>query len=344
MLLIIDRKHTTLNYHAGALIVRIEGERPRSYAITMLDQVVIYGNTLIDAGALRALAAASVPTLMLSSRSNQSSACVGAGISTQLPLRRAQHRTADNHEHSLALAATLVRWKIQSYTVALSLLVTRVNADDAQLFRDRCASAIESTYSASDRASLMGIEGALAQSWFVLVARAIPLPFNFAGRNRQPPRDPLNAMLSLGYTLLNGEVQRAIQMAGMDPALGYLHAPYPGRLSLILDLLEPVRSGVDYLALSLVFSNIVEPSDFSYSETTGCRLLKSARGKYFGAWANQRQYWPRPAQSNNQDLTFATLGEITNALVQDLATEIRQRATETEPVDNLHTIEFDDDE
>lgn len=113
------------------------------------------------------------------------------------------------------------------------------------------------------------------------------------GRNRRPPRDPVNALLSLGYTLLGAEMLSAVQEAGLDPALGFLHGIVPGRESLVLDLIEPLRPGVDALVLRLL-EQVVTPAHFTRHPVQGCRLNKEGWGLFYPAWANARRYWPLP--------------------------------------------------
>jgi hypothetical protein len=145
---------------------------------------------------------------------------------------------------------------------------------------------------AGDTAALMGLEGAGAAAWYGWLAQHLEPHWKFSGRNRRPPRDPVNAMLSLGYTLLGAEVLGAVQQDGFDPALGFLHGIWPGRESLALDLMEPLRPGVDALVLS-VLDEFIVPDDFQM-QAGGCRLRKESRGKFFGVWARARRHWPLP--------------------------------------------------
>ena len=90
-------------------------------------------------------------------------------------------------------------------------------------------------------AQMMGIEGAAAAAYFEAFGALLPPAAGFSGRNRRPPRDPANALLSLAYTLAHFEAVAAAQRAGLDPAVGFLHALFPGRESLACDLVEPLR-------------------------------------------------------------------------------------------------------
>ncbi len=137
----------------------------------------------------------------------------------------------------------------------------------------------------------MGLEGSAAAAWYDHLKTHLPDTWNFTGRNRRPPRDPLNALLSLSYTLVANELRRAVHAHGLDPALGFLHQPYPGRESLVLDLLEPLRASADAFALHCLQQ--LTPEQFSYDPQQGCRLNQEGRAHYYGEWASSRLHWPR---------------------------------------------------
>src|SRR5689334_13392801 len=94
---------------------------------------------------------------------------------------------------------------------------------------------------ATTRDEIMGLEGAAAREYFTAVGRAVPEQLRFAGRSRRPPLDLVNAALSFGYTILLGEAVAALAAAGLDPAIGLLHADADRRPSLALDLIEEFR-------------------------------------------------------------------------------------------------------
>ena len=111
----------------------------------------------------------------------------------------------------------------------------------------------------------------------------------------------MNALLSLGYTLLMSEVRHGIVASGFDPSLGFLHQDTPGRESLVLDFTEIFRSGVDTFVLRWLNDIPVGRDSFYYREEEGCRLSKAARPVFFDAWARYRESWPRPFAQTNED-------------------------------------------
>ncbi len=173
----------------------------------------------------------------------------------------------------------------------------------------------------------MGIEGAAARQWFELLARHLDQNWKFTGRNRRPPRDPVNAMLSLGYTLLHSQIRQQLLTSGFDISLGFLHQPYPAREALTLDFLELFRSGVDVLVLQLIHNRQITPEHFYYRSSEGCRLSKAARPIFYDHWANHRENWPSPVRLNEarptRPLNEQILGQIT-VMRQHLQTIMEQ--------------------
>ncbi len=131
--------------------------------------------------------------------------------------------------------------------------------------------------------ALRGLEGAGAAAYFEGFAELLPARLHFNGRNRRPPRDPANALLSLGYTLLHAEAVLALYGAGLDPFIGFYHALDFGRESLACDLVEPLRVDVDQHALMLFRSEKLRPEDFS-STQSGCLLGKAGRARFYAEW------------------------------------------------------------
>ena len=109
----------------------------------------------------------------------------------------------------------------------------------------------------------------------------------FTGRNRRPPRDPVNAMLSLGYSVLSSEISGVCASLGLDPSCGLLHVPRFGRAALALDLMEEFRPLiVDSVVISLINRNEVSPNDF-VEASTGCGLLRSGHRAFWNAYVRR---------------------------------------------------------
>ena len=327
MLLVIDRKETTVRYATGALRLERPDEPAKTIPIQMLEQVVVYGNPLVESAVWRALAEAGVPTTLVDLRGKQHSAFLGAGLATQLRTRRMQHRCADDASKQLAVARYIVQQKLLGYALPLQHLPTLygVDAERVQAFQTQVAQTLAKLPNAPSINSLSGLEGQIAAAWFALLSTALG-QWHFKGRNRQPPRDPVNALLSLGYTLMLSEVRHALLQAGFDTALGFLHQDYPGRESLPLDVLELLRGSVDALVLQWLHHTPLDQSSFYYREAEGCRLSKATRPLFYAAWANHRQQCPRPFAPSETAAAWGTasLREIINGQVVRLRDVLKQ--------------------
>jgi len=209
-------------------------------------------------------------------------------------LRKAQYRLADDQTWSLHLAQLMVAGKIQNYRNVLRRylrdygenpeVVAAANALDIQK-RDALR--------AKDRAELMGIEGMAANQYFAVFPHLIlqqKAEFPFNGRNRRPPKDAVNAMLSLAYTLLANDTAAALETVGLDPYVGFFHTLRPGRTSLALDVMEELRAYLgDRFVLSLINRKQVAADDFLYQGEKGVVLTDKGRRTFLTAWQNRKK-------------------------------------------------------
>jgi CRISPR-associated protein Cas1 len=145
------------------------------------------------------------------------------------------------------------------------------------------AGVLEGVARAADRASLRGLEGAGAAAYFRGYAALFADALGFTGRRRRPPPDPVNASLSLGYTLLHAQAVQACWAAGLDPMVGFLHLPAFGRESLACDLVEPWRAKVDAWVWTQFRERALRPEHFGRDGAGACLLGKAARGYFYAA-------------------------------------------------------------
>lgn len=299
LLLLVDHRHAEVTMDGGALRVRWPGARqPEHVPLGLLGQVVLLGNPHVELRALRALGERGIPTVLLPARGSGEGVWLHGGLGGGVAARIAQHR-AHRTDRGLALARELVAAKIDAYA---ALARSRGWSDAAQAIHAPAAQ----LGAAGDLDTLMGLEGAAASAWWAAMAERVAPEWRFRGRNRRPPRDPVNALLSLGYTLLGAEVAAAVRAVGLDPAVGFLHGVVPGRDSLVLDLMEPLRAGVDAWVLAQLDARAVEPADFHCHATHGCRLRKAARGRIYAAWAEARMRWPDPTRPDDPLPAYCT--------------------------------------
>jgi CRISP-associated protein Cas1 len=149
---------------------------------------------------------------------------------------------------------------------------------------------------------LRGVEGSAAARHFAALAGVVPSEIGFTGRNRRPPRDPMNALLSFGYVLVGNELQSLLDGMGFDPYIGFFHQLDYGRPSLALDLLEELRAPlVDRFSLGLLGRRQLTPDDFEQTPEKGCLLKREPLRRYFAAYEEELG---RKIRVGDEDLSF----------------------------------------
>ncbi|MBI1745745.1 MAG: CRISPR-associated endonuclease Cas1 [Acidobacteria bacterium] len=246
------------------LEIREKGRAVSEARLLEISQVNLYGNVQISAQALRELAAREVPILHLS-YGGWLSAITTPPPHKNIELRRRQFQSADDARICLALARSFVSGKIRNTRTLL-----RRNAQslpDGLLYRLAEARRRAGRAAAIDQ--LLGIEGSAAChyfSHFILMFKAGAKEanqFDFQSRNRRPPRDPVNALLSFLYSMLVKEVVITLIGVGLDPYLGFYHQPRYGRPALALDMMEEFRPLIaDSIVIGMINNGEVRRSDF----------------------------------------------------------------------------------
>ena len=209
-------------------------------------------------------------------------------------LRMAQYYLADETEKSLHVAQLIVAGKIQNYRNVLRRYIRDYGEDnEVENISKALDNSKRDALRSRDKKELMGIEGLAANHYFSVFHKLIlqqqdDFPFN--GRNRRPPKDAVNAMLSLSYTLLANDTTAALETVGLDPYVGIFHAIRPGRTSLALDIMEEMRAYIgDRFVLSLINRRQITASDFIYQGEKGVVLTEKGRKTFLTAWQNRKK-------------------------------------------------------
>lgn len=208
-------------------------------------------------------------------------------------LRRAQYHASDTTAMEIArsiIGAKLVGTK----HVLLRHQRNHGGNDNTERAIKHLSASIRLARFVDSVASLRGIEGDAAATYFSvfeeLIKEQVRSEFQFSGRNRRPPRDPVNAMLSFVYAILGQDVSAALNGVGLDPQVGYLHTDRPGRDSLAQDLLEEFRSWLaDRLVLSLINRRQVKASDFVTESSGAVRMSDDARKQLLVSYQKKKQ-------------------------------------------------------
>ena len=248
-----------------------------------LETILLFGNVQVTTQALAELLEKGV-NLSLFSRQGTYRGSLAPPRGKNIMLRLAQFAKYNDSGASLALARSVVSAKIANGLSVLSRYVHRSEVSAAfQARRGALEKAVESAAAAESINALDGVEGAAAHTYFSALMEFNLSEMEWPGRKKHPATDPLNALLSLTYTLLMHELTALLEGAGLDPYLGFLHQPDYGRPSLALDLMEPFRHPVaDRLVLTLVNRRAIASDDFRPSgERPGVFLTPGTMKKYF---------------------------------------------------------------
>lgn len=254
----------TIGKTGERLVVRPRDEPPREVRLMDISMVCLHGNVQITTQAVRECLMADIPILYFTVGYWFLGHLMGTG-SKNIFLRIAQHQSAQDPHHALRLARALVLAKLRNQRTLLRRNAETDPTGTLTRLQDLIDQVDHPTRVAS-LATLMGLEGTGARLYFAafsnLLKSADP-SFAFEDRNRRPPRDPVNALLSFGYSLLTRECLVAAISVGLDPYLGFLHQPHYGRPSLALDLMEEFRPlVVDSMVLNLVNTMEIQPRHF----------------------------------------------------------------------------------
>ena len=268
------------------IIVKKSGEELASVKLSDMSQLVLLGNIQVSTQAIHILFESAIPVVYLSTSH------WFYGISHGIHLRNAydraaQFRVAGEPDRCLVFAKQVVMDKAENQR---TLLRRNAPADQAT---ERAVADIDDLIhrvpNVDSIERLLGMEGAIAAAYFgrfstLLKPRDFDAQWDFNGRNRRPPRDPVNAMLSFGYAMLAKECSTALLAEGLDPWWGLYHQPRHGRPALALDIMEPFRPAiVDSAVISAINTGMVTQSSFD-SSPSGCLLKPDGRKAFIRAY------------------------------------------------------------
>lgn len=294
-LFVVTRKATVRRDHL-TLKVLVENVTKLTVPIHQLDGLAVFGGVHVTPSAMALCAEHQVAVSFLT-ESGRLVARVDAPGSGNVLLRREQFRAADDAGKRAAVARAVVAGKIHN---ARNLLLRSARetavADDQRaltIAADRLGSTLPALGEAADADSARGYEGDAARVYFDVFGRLVLKgreAFTPNGRTRRPPLDRMNALLSFLYGLLRHDCAAALQAAGLDPSVGFLHADRPGRPGLALDLMEEFRPLVaDRVALALVNRQQVTADGFVVREGGGVEMTDATRRAVIGEYQKRKR-------------------------------------------------------
>jgi len=269
-----------------AIVIKQEKETLLKLPIHSISNIFCFGQTSVSPG-LMAHCAKNNVNLAYFDLFGRYQARIQGRQSGNVLLRRAQYRTSDNKP--IEIARVMVAAKIKNCRSLLQRQIRNHGENDKiKQVVGRLKFSIEQAQRVSHMDKLRGIEGDAAAQYFsvfqYLIKHSLQGKFPFNGRNRRPPKDAVNAMLSLLYSVIGQDISGALQGVGLDPQIGFLHSDRPGRDSLAQDLLEEFRAYLaDRMVLSLINRQQIKTNDFVCEISGAFRLKDNARKTLFTA-------------------------------------------------------------
>ncbi|QLB19096.1 type I-C CRISPR-associated endonuclease Cas1c [Mannheimia granulomatis] len=288
--LYITTQGSYLHKERETLVVEQERKKVAQLPVHSMGHIFCFGNVLVSLFLLGFCGENNVNVAFFSENGRFLARLQGRQSGNVL-LRRAQYRRSE--ETPISIARNIIAAKIQASKRVLQRRLR--NHGDCEPVENAISAlniSLKQLQKADNLDLIRGIEGEAASRYFGVFHHLLSdqCGFTFDGRNRRPPRDGVNALLSFLYSVLGKDISGALQGVGLDPQVGFLHADRPGRDSLAQDILEEFRAWwVDRMVLSLINRRQIKPDDFIY-EAGGAVILKpEARKLIFQAWQTKKQ-------------------------------------------------------
>lgn len=294
--LYVSSQGSYLRKEGETVVVERERQKVLQLPVHTIGGIVCFGDVLCSPFLLGFCAEKGIGISFLSEH-GRFLASVRGPVSGNVLLRRQQYRLADDAAATKAIAENIVSGKLANTRVVMNR-AARDHGDriDAEAVKRASASIdriLDDLPRAADADSVRGLEGMAAAEYFAVFNQLIvdqKEDFVFTDRNRRPPLDPVNSLLSFVYTLLAHDVRSAIETVGLDPAVGFLHRDRPGRPGLALDLMEEFRPVIaDRLVLSLINRRQVDAKGFKRAESGAIVMDDATRKTVLVEYQNRKQ-------------------------------------------------------
>lgn len=283
--LYITEQGAVVKKKGDRLIVKKKRELLLDVECHKIDAVLIFGNIQVTTQAIRELFQHGIELAFLTAKGKLVGQ-ITSPTTKNIELRVDQFKRYEDENFKLRLAKAIVKGKVFNCLQLLrsfSYNHPEINLTQEMTTLERVGDQVSQERTLP---GLNGIEGSSARTYFSGFAKMILGEFVFEGRKKHPPPDPVNALLSLGYTMVNNEISSLLDAIGFDPYLGYYHKIDYGRASLAFDLLEEFRAPVaDRITLRLINNRVLNSKDFDNNPNgKGIYLTKEAMKKYFAEY------------------------------------------------------------
>jgi CRISPR-associated protein Cas1 len=284
-ILYVTEQGATIRHTAGRVVVRRDDRIISEVPDFKCEAINCFGNVNVTSGLMNFCFEQGVPVSFLST-SGRFRGSLQARVAKNGLLRLKQYERVSDPQFCLRNAAAIVAGKIRNM-MAMVQRQRRLRGDGRSLLVELEA-ILPKLPAAASLDALNGFEGAASAAYFRAFRAALKEDWGFQVRQYHPSNDPVNALLSFGYTLLHNDVDAAINLAGLDPYLGVFHRPRPGHAALASDLQEEHRAAVvDRMVLTALNKRLLVASDFIATPERGLRLAPVALKKFLELYARQ---------------------------------------------------------
>lgn len=264
-----------------------------------IDRVLLFGNIQLTTQAMKFLLESGIETSFFTIYGKLIGRLVPVH-SKNVVLRVAQFDKAKDEQFKLLFSKVIVEGKIRNAKALLQRFCRNHPEADLGNFEDDLNRCLDELPRKTQVSSIMGVEGRASAIYFQAYGNMFRKELQFDARSRRPPKDPVNSLLSLGYTLITNEMFSVLSSIGFDPYIGFLHGIEYGRPSLALDLIEEFRhSIIDRFTLELINKEILKKEDFE-EKTEGIYLKDEARKKYFQHYEKRMLTQVQDVQEKNE--------------------------------------------
>lgn len=294
--LFINSEDVYLSLEGENVLANRDKEVIARYPLHMLQNIVTFSYAGASPALMGACAQRGIGLAFCSPRGRFLARACGENAGNVL-LRRTQYRVADSEEKSCAIARSMIFGKLHNcrWSVRRTLRDHRMRVDEQalQAASQELGALLPLVCQVTELDALRGLEGVGAAAYFGILDEMIlsrKEDFFFRGRNRRPPLDRVNAMLSFAYSLLAHDCASALESVGLDAYVGFLHRDRPGRTSLALDLMEELRpSMADRFVLTLINNRQIRPEDFLVQDSGAMLLTDEGRRSFLRAWQEKKK-------------------------------------------------------
>lgn len=263
------------------LLIEKKGEKLLEVPEFKIDRILIFGNVQITTQAINFLLDRGIDTSFLSINGRLRGK-LAAVESKNVYLRIAQYQKNQDENFKVKFAKIIIETKIKNAINLINRYARNHPEIDFSGYSKNLKKCLLSLKRKERVSTIIGVEGRSSAIYFESYGKMFRKELQFRKRSRRPPADPINSLLSLGYTLITNEIFSILSTVGFDPYIGYLHGIDYGRPSLTLDLVEEFRQPIiDKLTLQLINKKILNEKDFEKKDNKGFYLKENSRKKYF---------------------------------------------------------------